>query len=1471
MPAILFQDALSGPTNVTIIQELNFGYVPTVSGGGTGSGTWHGNVDSHQIIITADGYARTNSDVTVYAECSAIPESDWLRTECDVKVKSIPPTVAGYAYLMMRFQQSTVTGGDPQPTDGYYWGLGGDGAGGLTATFAARRSGSFTTLTAVPVPHPSVGDLYHLTHTATVTGGTVVSTCTLTKVISGVTNYLDPTGAWQTTLVPAVVYRDANPPPLVVSGVTRSSGLRLRSPSGADNADLQVRDFKVTDLSPPATRYNWTGPATGTLGSLSTPFTIQPDGPSTGTITPSDGGAGGVFSPSSVTWSDDALPRTVRYAAGSASATLSLTGTRLTVNPPTLAFTAEVSVAIDRCWIDPTGNLLLISAKRSADGSPLGIIGAGAAGALTPSAGGASAGAPVALTTPLYSYQANSGTLDTYVIYPLRQAPSIAFTDDLTARFTGSGWRLRDVRPDSSSGTKYYLPGYTPGSGNDNDHTRWRANAHIVVGDTFHETPTATDTAVFTIGGLTPGRNRLSQLLWSLAGPDRTSAATYTVVDGVDGTTILATFTVDQTKSSTSLNDDTWAGYHWANLGPVTCRGTSVLITVANANPTGTLVVDCIRAVSDPLPVVPSGGSATISLPSGTIQTTAGSFVTLTNHPATRVSDAEWSPIPTTGRMKVGYNVFPSSFRAISLTTADRARDCSPWTGAGGHPFDPSQIDPATGELISCVQSYGSWPYREVLIPSDNGESDGWGLVSGPVSSTWRAEYTSPGSGTPTAYFATPDAGNFGRGGQTIVSLGGNRWETTQLVSNPYTPLAQATYQWKPGWCPNVVFYTESVITQLSIYDGSNAGTTSMDGTVPRSWPHVIHPGTFRQLAGYGLTLRMLDWTGGWGSNNVELADLPNPALISTSLPNPTPVITVTEIAPADLNDTGPTGAASWFANQSWTGVARFTTATPHGLVTGQTPVYTDTANRYSSGFPSNHGGNLYLGTTASDGQSTYNYSYRVVVIDKTHFLGQLYYWQTNAGGPGGNGPSYSGGAIATLAGPQTLTGVTLQILPQTGLPPFIFALTMVAETGSNGWFNVNELMSDQGMADLFDAILTHTTAGTTIYLEPSNEHWNYLGTQAFYWFKMYQKYLASQSIAAPMTSGSHAYAYFCNRCFTIARARFTHNLGGSSRLADLICVAGAFQYGNSPVQDISDFFFANRLTPPDAVSVGGYLLDFSPPCSKWNNSDDNAAAIPAFARLDIDEYVSVMAIMVQGNGWKTIHDGTRAVLDAHQINGVSYFANTTINCYETGIQTINLASSDTAVLHALVRHPRMYPARMAWNATLEAAGYSDVNIYTLNYTSAHGYGSSAWFHTDSFNQVGSKADGSDGLYTNVNPFNAPAIVSPQLKAMQDYATLPAPGTTPMPKPTPPTPTPTLTPALTEVDLTQIAQVAWEAAAARLPASGRPGPPTWLCPIVALYGDDGQGKWTPVGSVVSIYAPDGQGGWTQHSTAVKPA
>jgi hypothetical protein len=98
--------------------------------------------------------------------------------------------------------------------------------------------------------------------------------------------------------------------------------------------------FKSTPIG-----YSVSGPTSGNVGVASTNFTLTPAATTTDTVTPSDGGAGGTFTPTSLSWAASAAAKTFTYTpatTGPISLTVtSANGGVITGSP--LSYTAAAS------------------------------------------------------------------------------------------------------------------------------------------------------------------------------------------------------------------------------------------------------------------------------------------------------------------------------------------------------------------------------------------------------------------------------------------------------------------------------------------------------------------------------------------------------------------------------------------------------------------------------------------------------------------------------------------------------------------------------------------------------------------------------------------------------------------------------------------------------------------------------------------------------------------------------------------------------------------------------------------------------------------------------------------------------------------------------------------------------------------------------------------------------------------------
>lgn len=105
---------------------------------------------------------------------------------------------------------------------------------------------------------------------------------------------------------------------------------------------MTMDDFATYSDVAPATAYTFTGPSSALINQPSAAFTITPNGTYTGTITPSDGGAGGTFSPSSLTFASSSVAQTFTYTpVAIGSQTISVLSNPTLTNPPSLTLTTS--------------------------------------------------------------------------------------------------------------------------------------------------------------------------------------------------------------------------------------------------------------------------------------------------------------------------------------------------------------------------------------------------------------------------------------------------------------------------------------------------------------------------------------------------------------------------------------------------------------------------------------------------------------------------------------------------------------------------------------------------------------------------------------------------------------------------------------------------------------------------------------------------------------------------------------------------------------------------------------------------------------------------------------------------------------------------------------------------------------------------------------------------------------------------
>ncbi len=144
-------------------------------------------------------------------------------------------------------------------------------------------------------------------------------------------------GTSPTTLT--IIVTDQNTSTVVASETITDSTAELQSAGSAGIftvGSITLDNLIVYDTNvPAATSYTFTGPTAGQINTASTNYTITPDGTYTGTITLSDGSAGGTFTPSSLTFSGGSDAQTFTYTpASTGTKTLSVSASpALGTNP----------------------------------------------------------------------------------------------------------------------------------------------------------------------------------------------------------------------------------------------------------------------------------------------------------------------------------------------------------------------------------------------------------------------------------------------------------------------------------------------------------------------------------------------------------------------------------------------------------------------------------------------------------------------------------------------------------------------------------------------------------------------------------------------------------------------------------------------------------------------------------------------------------------------------------------------------------------------------------------------------------------------------------------------------------------------------------------------------------------------------------------------------------------------------------
>jgi hypothetical protein len=174
--------------------------------------------------------------------------------------------------------------------------------------------------------------------------------------------------------------------------------------------NLDGNGLDTAGVSPAATAVTMSGPTSGTAGVASTNFTIGANGDITGTVivTPSDSGAGGTFTPTTVSISSGSPTGTFTYtAASSGSKTISVTNNGSLSNPSNITFVASSGAATAVTMSGPSSGTVGVASTNftiGANGTITGTVtvtpsDSGGGGTFTPTSVAISSGTPTATFT----------------------------------------------------------------------------------------------------------------------------------------------------------------------------------------------------------------------------------------------------------------------------------------------------------------------------------------------------------------------------------------------------------------------------------------------------------------------------------------------------------------------------------------------------------------------------------------------------------------------------------------------------------------------------------------------------------------------------------------------------------------------------------------------------------------------------------------------------------------------------------------------------------------------------------------------------------------------------------------------------------------------------------------------------------------------------------------------------------------
>ncbi len=152
--------------------------------------------------------------------------------------------------------------------------------------------------------------------------------------------------AYTVTSTPGSFTASGSASPITVTGLSNGTSytFTVTATNSAGTSSASTASNSVTPTIPPATTFTFTGPASGSINSASTNFTVTPNNPYTGTITLTPSG-GGLSTPTVLTFSNSAVAQTFTItptAVGTVTLTPSNSGSL--TNPSNLSYAVNAVI-----------------------------------------------------------------------------------------------------------------------------------------------------------------------------------------------------------------------------------------------------------------------------------------------------------------------------------------------------------------------------------------------------------------------------------------------------------------------------------------------------------------------------------------------------------------------------------------------------------------------------------------------------------------------------------------------------------------------------------------------------------------------------------------------------------------------------------------------------------------------------------------------------------------------------------------------------------------------------------------------------------------------------------------------------------------------------------------------------------------------------------------------------------------------